>query len=74
MASDTWLWTDGWTELELATAPGPRGGHQVAFDAKRQVLVLVGGIAEAGGSQVLDVWELDADGWKEVLPASSPST
>ncbi len=74
MASDTWLWTDGWTELALATAPTPRGGHQVAFDAKRQVLVLVGGIAEAGGSQMLDVWELDADGWNEVLPASSPST
>ena len=73
MASDTWLWTDGWTELVLATAPGPRGGHQVAFDAKRQVLVLVGGIAEAGGSQMLDVWELDADGWHEVVRAQSPS-
>ena len=73
MASDTWLWTDGWAELAPATAPGPRGGHQLAFDAKRQVLVLVGGIAVPGGGQTLDVWELDADGWKEVLSAASPS-
>ena len=40
--------------------------------ARRQVLVLVGGIAEAGGGQTLDVWELDASGWNEVLGASSP--
>ena len=69
MASDTWLWRDGWTRIETATAPGPRGGHALAFDAKRQVLVLIGGIAEPGGRQLPEVWELDADGWRQVLPA-----
>ena len=70
--TDTWLWTDadGWTELETPTAPSPRNAHGLAFDSKRQVLVLVGGIDRPGGSQQLDVWEFGDEGWREVLPPS----
>jgi hypothetical protein len=66
-ASDTWLWRDGWTQLETPTAPTPRNAPAIAFDSKRQVLVLVGGIDRPGGTQRLDVWELGADGWREVM-------
>jgi hypothetical protein len=67
--NDTWLWTtdDGWTQMDTPTAPSQRNAHGLAFDSKRQVLVLVGGIDRPGGAQRLDVWELGADGWREVL-------
>ena len=56
--NDTWLWTtdDGWTQLDTPTAPSQRNAHGLAFDSKRQVLVLV--------------WELGADGWREVMAPS----
>ena len=68
--NDTWLWTsaDGWTQLETPVAPSPRNAHTLAFDSKRQVLVLVGGIDRPGGTQRLDVWEFGADGWREAMP------
>ncbi len=68
MGADTWRWTEDWTEISPASAPTPRNGHALAFDVKRQVLVLVGGIAEPGGSHQLDVWELGPDGWHQAWP------
>lgn len=70
MSDETWLWRDGWTLVETEGGPSPRNGHRLAFDASRQVLVLVGGLDRPGGDQRLDVWELDADGWREALPAN----
>jgi hypothetical protein len=66
--ADTWLWTDAWAAMTTVTAPSPRNGHALAYDVKREVLVLVGGIARPGGSQQLDVWELGPDGWRQVWP------
>ncbi len=66
--ADTWLWSSAWSELSPEPAPSPRNGHALAFDAKRQVLVLVGGIGEPGGAQRLDVWELGVDGWRQAWP------
>lgn len=70
--NDTWLWAGigGWTQLATPTAPSRRNAHGLAFDSKRQVLVLVGGIERAGGEQVLDVWEYGPDGWDEVMAPS----
>ena len=68
--ADTWLWTDAWANLSTATAPSPRNGHALAYDVKREVLVLVGGIARPGGPQQLDVWELGPDGWRQVWPGA----
>ena len=50
-----------------ADSPDPAQRAALAFDSKRQVLVLIGGIDRPGGTQRLDVWELDADGWHEVV-------
>ncbi len=68
MAADTWRWTDAWSKVSTGTAPTPRNGHALAFDVKRGVLVLVGGIAQPGGSHQLDVWELGPDGWDQAWP------
>ena len=68
MAADTWRWTKAWSEISAASRPTPRNGHAMAFDVKRAVLVLVGGIARPGGSQQLDVWELGPDGWHQAFP------
>ena len=67
--ADTWLWDGEWAELRTEAGPSARNGHALAFDTARGVLVLVGGIDQPGGTQVLDVWELDADGWREAMPA-----
>ncbi len=67
-AADTWLWRDAWARSPTPTAPSPRNGHAVAYDVKRKVLVLMGGIDRPGGSQRLDVWELGADGWRQAWP------
>jgi hypothetical protein len=42
-SGDTWEW-DGqtWAQPPLETTPGPRHGSGLAYDAKRQTLVLVG--------------------------------
>lgn len=66
-AADTWLWRSGWSEISTPAGPSARNGHALAFDSTRGVLVVVGGIDRPGGSQVLDVWELGADGWREAL-------
>ena len=65
--ADTWLWRDAWAETPAEVGPSPRNGHALAYDTARGVLVLAGGIDRPGGTQVLDVWELDADGWSEVM-------
>jgi hypothetical protein len=70
MSTETWRWGDGaWSRITTTTAPGPRGGHAMAYDEARGVVVLVGGIDRPGGRQSLDVWELGANGWREAWPA-----
>jgi hypothetical protein len=70
-ADDTWLWRDDtWTEISGDVEPSPRNGHALAYDEARDVIVLVGGVAEPGGPQILDVWEFDGRTWREALPAT----
>jgi hypothetical protein len=69
-SADTWLWRDEtWTDITGALEPSPRNGHALAYDEAREVIVLVGGVAEPGGPQILDVWEFDGSTWREALPA-----
>ena len=68
MGADTWRWT----EALVGAVPG-LGSHaaqRACPGVRRQaaVLVLVGGIAEPGGSHQLDVWELGPDGWHQAWP------
>lgn len=62
--SDTWEW-DGTSWQEIAEANGPpRAQHQMAYDEKRQVMVLFGGFDVLGSGRV-DTWEFDGTHWRQ---------
>jgi len=65
--TDTWTW-DGtiWTRV-AADGPTPRYLHAMAYDVKRQRVVLTGGNRSARPYDVLsDTWEWDGSTWREV--------
>lgn len=49
-------------------APGPRYGAASAYDPEREVLVVWGGREGSSGEGYDDLWEHDANGWREVQP------
>ncbi len=55
---DTWEWDGSQWELRAATGPAPRWDHAMAYDARRHVTVLYGGLF--GSSQT---WEWDGRVW-----------
>ena len=61
---DTWEW-DGttWTQLQPMVRPVARAGHLLAYDPRRQRVVLAGGNAAAG--PLADTWEWDGTAWTE---------
>ena len=61
--SDMWAW-DGakWEELPTSNAPA-RSGHNVAYDPKRDLFVLFGGVDRPGGKALDDTWEWDRKIW-----------
>ena len=71
---DTWEW-DGlkWTPIR-ASGPPPRAEAAIAFDEKRNRIVLFGGYNRAGGKirRLGDTWEWDGATWMQV-PAPGPS-
>jgi hypothetical protein len=71
---DTWEW-DGkkWTRIEAA-GPSPRAEAAMAFDGRRQRVVLFGGHNRTGesGSRLGDTWEWDGTRWIEIK-VSGPS-
>jgi len=70
--ADAWTY-DGstWTKVCGPCAPGPRVGHGMVWDAKRDVVVLFGGKDTA---LMNDVWELKSGVWKQVSPAGTGPT
>ena len=68
---DTWQW-DGVTWTQLATpGPPPRTEATLAYDPRRGVLVLFGGL-DANGAVVDETWELAGSTWTRRTPPSSP--
>lgn len=65
--TDTWTW-DGKTWTRVATeGPMPRYLHAMAYDAKRQRIVLTAGNRSARPYDVLsDTWEWDGTKWTEI--------
>lgn len=66
---DAWQWsaeTRQWTRL--ATAPSPRLGHAMAYDAERGLVLLFGGErGTSNGRDVLDeTWAWDGDAWQDI--------
>jgi hypothetical protein len=69
---DTWTF-DGerWAlAADSAAGPGPRVHHAMAYDSRRQRVVLFGGFSEAGDPPA-DVWEWDGERWHRI-PTSGP--
>jgi hypothetical protein len=66
--NDTWTW-DGsdWTQLSPCTAPSPRDSYAMAFDPRRDVMVLFGGYG-AG----TDTWEWNGTTWSNVTENPAP--
>ena len=47
--SDTWIWNGkDWSQLSTQIAPAARSGHAMAYDEKRDVVVLFGGRNQNG--------------------------
>ena len=69
--SDTWTW-DGatWTQIH---GPGPsaRYAHQMTYDSRRGVAVLIGGTGGYPVTRPRDVWEFDGTQW-QLRVADSP--
>ncbi len=76
LLGDTWQFQNGyWRQLEPAHSPSPRAEASLAYDPKRQRLVLFGGYfidADGGYKKLGDTWEYDGEDWRQVS-ADGPS-
>lgn len=65
--ADTWEW-DGtsWTLATPGASPSPRGGHAMAYDSERGVVVLFGGYDHR------ETWEYDGATWIQRVTPSAP--
>jgi hypothetical protein len=74
--NDTWEW-DGndWIQLHPEHSPSPRYAAGMAFDEKRGVTVLFGGVGANESYQPIvdgETWEWNGQDWQQVLPSQSP--
>ena len=64
---ETWEWNgSAWTRMTPAASPSARGGHTLAFDSRRERVVLFGGYRHN------EVWEYDGDTWTQRKTPSTP--
>lgn len=65
--ADTWRWNGTmWTQLTTPVAPLPTAFGAMAFDAARNVVVLLGGFTSN------ETWEFDGAVWQQRSPVQSP--
>jgi hypothetical protein len=64
---DTWTY-DGtaWVRVDSTTGPAGLVHHAMAYDARRQRVVLVGGF-DAENRRTTDVWEWDGTRWHRIV-------
>ena len=68
---DTWAFSDGrWTKLADASpnGPEPRAMGYLAYDKKRDRVVLFGGRKGWPNGDLSDTWEFDGVSWRRVSP------
>jgi hypothetical protein len=66
----------GWQPITPEHTPGMRANSNIAYDSKRQVFVMFGGLSDfLGGSFNFanDTWEWDGKDWKEIKTSTTPS-
>ena len=63
--NDTWLWNGTtWSKAAPAASPSARMSHALAYDSRRERVVLYGG---SSGTQTFgDTWEWDGANWRQV--------
>jgi hypothetical protein len=68
--SELWAWDGTWTQIETPVAgisPGRRAQSQMAYDPRRDRIVLFGGIVDDNFNRYdASVFELDGDQWSAV--------
>jgi len=70
--NDTWLWTDHWTKLPIASPPPVRAGAGMAYDAATNNIVIFGGRNDSEGAVLNDTWAFNGTSWTQLFPANSP--
>jgi hypothetical protein len=82
LVEDVWqieLGCGSWTQLQVPSGAGPRGGYAAAYDSKRDRVIVFGGLAGASAHPPLanDTWALDltAMTWTHLMPGGTvPAT
>ncbi len=70
--ADTWVFNgSNWAQRLTVSAPSPRLGHRMAYDAKRARVVLFGGNGN-DGKPLADTWTWDGNTWTPAMPVKSP--
>jgi len=67
----TWLWDSAWSRL-TGEGPGARNGPVLAYDERRDRIVLFGGDTRATGP-LGDTWELDGTTWFRITESGPPA-
>lgn len=61
--NDTWIWNgENWTEIKTESPLG-RGHHAMAYDSKRDRVIIFGGTRKMGET-LNDTWEWNGQQWK----------
>lgn len=64
---DTWLYDgQGWVQLPTLVRPAGRHSGTMVYDQDTRHILLFGGL---GGESLNDLWELDGDVWRELVPS-----
>lgn len=70
--AETWIWNGTiWAQLGSTPSPAPRTAPALAYDERRQVIVLFGG-RSASSTALNDTWEL-SPGWTQRMPSTPPT-
>jgi hypothetical protein len=74
LVGGTWTWNGAaWTLADSTSGPGPVAHHAMAYDSRRQRIVMYGGITSAG-QRLSDTWEWDGQKWQQAAPVTSPGS
>lgn len=69
--TSTWTWNgSAWTE-HAVSGPTARLGASMAYDSRRKVVVLFGGIT-TNNVALADTWEWNGTTWQPITPAAQP--
>lgn len=68
--AETWIWDGSWHDRTSTPCPSARNGSAMAYDARRDRMVLFGGVT--GGAYSNETWEWDGTSWENRTPSTGP--